>query len=67
MEGANRPHAESRDHEGEVSTEFTRDELALTNYMILSTAHLYGDLLEIHTNNHRERSLEILAMPEEAF
>ncbi len=56
-----------RDTEGEVSAEFTRDELALTNYMVVSTAHLYGDLLTIHSHNLRERSLEILAMPEEAF
>ena len=56
-----------RDEEGEVSAEFTRDELALTNYMISHTAHLYGDLLEIHSDNHRQRCLDILAMPEEAF
>ena len=56
-----------RDHEGEVSAEFTRDELALTNYMISSTAHLYGDLLRIHSDHARERFNQILAMPEEAF
>ena len=56
-----------RDHEGEVSTEFTLAELANPNYVILSTAHLYGDLLRIHSNHARERFLEILAMPEEAF
>ena len=56
-----------RDHEGEVSEEFTRDQLALSNYMIVSTAHLYGELLRIHSDHARERFYEILAMPEEAF
>ncbi len=56
-----------RDHEGVVSEDFTRDELALTNYMIVSTAHLYGDLLRIHSDHARERFNQILAMPEEAF
>lgn len=56
-----------RDDEGEVSEEFTRDHLALTNYMTVSTAHLYSDLLRIHGDHSRERFNEILAMPEEAF
>ena len=56
-----------RDEEGEVSAEFTRDELALTNSMISRTAHLYGDLLAIHSDHLRDRYFEVLAMPEEAF
>lgn len=56
-----------RDHEGEVSTEFTTDDLANPNYVIISTAHLYGDLLAIHSDHLRDRYFEVLAMPEEAF
>ena len=56
-----------RDHEGEVSTEFTTDQLANPTTMTSGTARLYGDLLAIHSDHLRERYDAILAMPEEAF
>lgn len=55
-----------RDEEGEVSEDFTHDELANPRYVAVSTSRLYLRLLAIHSDHARDRYLIAVGMPGEA-